>query len=312
MIAVVADFPPATRAIEKRSRSRGRRTASRRRRDPALVIARNRVQIERLGGLGRRGSAVNGTERVQRLPSRHRLAAAWVVGALGLGVPQAPGAAAQTAVDLELVLAIDTSGSVDTYEFSLQTRGIAEALRDPEIHAALRAYATRGVAMAAMQWSSRRQQAIAVDWMVVSDAASAVTFADRLERTGRLILGETAIADALSLAVDMLASNAFDGDRQVIDISGDGPTNSGGDPDPVRDAAVALGVTINGLAILNEVWDLDQYYREHVTGGPGAFVIAAKDYGDFGHAMRLKLLREIQGVGLADAGAPARLRREPR
>jgi Protein of unknown function (DUF1194) len=239
---------------------------------------------------------------VQRLPSRLRLAVAYLVSAVGLAAPLAP-AAAQTAVDLELVLAIDTSGSVDTFEFNLQIHGIAAAFRDPEIHAALGAYAARGVAVAAVQWSSRRQQAIAVDWMVVSDVRSALTFADRLERTGRLILGETAIADALSYAIEMLARNGFAGDRQVIDISGDGPTNSGGDPGPVRDAAAALDITINGLAILNEVADLDHYYREHVTGGPGTFVLAARDYGDFGHAMRLKLLREIQGAGLADAGS---------
>jgi hypothetical protein len=238
---------------------------------------------------------------VQRLPSRLRLAAAYLAGATAIAAPQTA-AVAQIAVDLELVLAIDTSGSVDTFEFNLQTGCIAAAFRDPEVHAALRAYATRGVAVAAVQWSSRRQQAVAVDWMVVSGEGSAVTFAERLERSGRLILGETAIADALGFSIDMLMSNPFVGDRQVIDVSGDGPTNSGGDPDPVRDAAAALGITINGLAILNEVWDLDRYYREHVSGGPGAFVLAAKDYRDFGRAIRLKLLREIQGAGLADAG----------
>jgi len=208
-------------------------------------------------------------------------------------------AAAQEAVDLELVLAIDASGSVDISEFELQKEGLARAFRDPEVIAALEAYAPAGIAVALMQWSGRHQQKLVVDWTRLNDQASAHAFADAIEATGRWILGETAVADALAAGVELLERNRFAGARRTIDISGDGPTNSGGDPDPVRDAAVAAGITINGLAILNEISTLDVYYNEHVIGGPDAFLLIAKDYQDFARAIRQKLQREIQGAGLA-------------
>jgi hypothetical protein len=122
---------------------------------------------------------------------------------------------------------------------------------------------------------------------------------------GRVLIGETAIADALRFASEQLAYGPFQGTRQIIDVSGDGPTNAGADPDPLRDAAALAGITINGLAILNEVPRLDRYYAEHVIGGPDAFIMAAKGYGDFAHAIRLKLLREIRGAPLAEAQPPA-------
>jgi hypothetical protein len=213
-------------------------------------------------------------------------------------------AAGQEAVALELVLAIDASGSVDAREFDLQKQGLATAFRDSEVVAALEAFAPSGIAVALMQWSGRHQQMTVVDWTRVKDARSARAFADRIAATGRWLLGETAVADALAGAVDLLERNRFEGARRTIDISGDGPTNSGGDPDPVRDAAAAAGITINGLAIVNEVPTLDIYYAEHVIGGPDAFLLVAKDYEDFVEAVRQKLLREIEGVGLAGRAAP--------
>lgn len=215
-------------------------------------------------------------------------------------------AAAQDAVDLELVLAVDASGSVDAREFALQKDGLASAFRDPEVIAALKGYAPGGIAVALMQWSGRHQQKLAVDWTRLNDEASALAFADAIEATGRWILGETAVADALSAGVALLERNRFVGARRTIDLSGDGPNNSGGDPDTMRDAAAAAGITINGLAILNEIPTLDIYYTEHVIGGPDAFLLVAKDYQDFARAVRRKLLREIQGAGLAgrDVGAP--------
>jgi hypothetical protein len=222
------------------------------------------------------------------------LAAAWA----------AP-AAAQEAVDLELVLAIDASGSVDSKEFALQKDGLARAFRDPEVIAALEAYAPGGIAVALVQWSGRHQQTVAVDWTRLNDEASARAFADAIDATGRWILGETAVADALAYGVELLEGNRFAGARRTIDISGDGPTNSGGDPDAVRDAAAAAGITINGLAILNEIPTLDIYYTEHVIGGPDAFLLIAKDYQDFARAVRQKLLREIQGAGLAGRNVTA-------
>jgi hypothetical protein len=229
------------------------------------------------------------------------LAAGWA--ALALVRPTL----AQQPVDLELLLAVDASGSVDAGEFELQRRGLAEAFRDPDVIAALAAYAPAGVAVGLMQWSGRRQQVMVVDWTPVRDAPSAWAFSAAIAGAGRAILGETAIADALGFAIDQLERNRFVGARRVIDLSGDGANNAGGAPDALRDAAVALGITVNGLAILNEAPVLDFYYAQHVIGGPGAFILAAKDYQDFTQAIRRKLLREIEGAGLAGLPAARRL-----
>jgi hypothetical protein len=222
----------------------------------------------------------------------------WLVAAFCL-VAIAPEAQGQEPVDLELVLAVDTSGSVDAQEFALQIHGIAKAFRDPEVHAALPAIGSRGIAVTLVQWAGRRQQVVAVDWMVVRDERSASIFASRVATAGRWILGETAIADALAYATQLIETNGFDAPRRTIDISGDGVTNAGTDPDVSRDAAVAAGVTINGLAIVNETPDLDLYYRDHVVGGDGAFLIIAKDYQDFAEAIRRKLIDEIRGAPMS-------------
>jgi hypothetical protein len=210
-------------------------------------------------------------------------------------------ARAQAHVDLELVLAVDSSGSVDFAEFELQAGGLARAFRDPEVVEAIEGAAPNGIAVSMIQWSGRRQHLTVVDWTKVTDAASAGALATAIEAAGRVLIGETAIADALQFAADELGYGPFHGARRVIDVSGDGPTNAGSDPDPVRDAAVLAGMTINGLAILNESPTLDRYYADHVIGGPDAFILTASDYDDFARAIRLKLLREILGAPLAEA-----------
>ncbi len=203
-------------------------------------------------------------------------------------------AAAQMPVDLELVLAIDASGSVDTSEFYLQLRGIADALRDPDVTAAIAA--TDGVAVSLVQWSGPINYIQAVDWAVLTDRESAAAYALRVVTARRQMFGTgTAIAEAMRFAAQLIESNAFLGRRRVIDVSGDGKTNYGSPPRYVRDQLVAAGITINGLAILNEDPALDRYYDEHVIGGAGAFVMTAADYVDFVRAIRLKLLNEILG-----------------
>ena len=231
----------------------------------------------------------------------------WLVAAAFGLIAIAPRAQGQEPVDLELVLAVDTSGSVDAQEFALQIHGIANAFRDAEVHAALSAVGSRGIAVTLVQWAGRRQQVVAVDWMIVKDERSASTFASRVATTGRWILGETAIADALAYSTQLFQANGFDAPRRTIDISGDGVTNSGIDPDVSRDAAVATGVTINGLAIVNETPDLDQYYRDHVVGGDGAFLMIAKNYQDFSDAIRRKLIDEIRGAPVSSAPSGAGL-----
>ena len=199
----------------------------------------------------------------------------------------------QQAVELELVLAVDVSGSVSPAEFALQRRGLAEAFRDPAVHGAIET--TGGIAVALLYWAGPREQSLAVDWSLVVDAASSVRFAGKIETAERRFAGVTAIGEALRSAASATAANAYLSERIVIDVSGDGPTNFGRETRPVRDSIVAAGITVNGLAILNEIEDLTAYYRDQVTGGPGAFVASASDSHDFVRAIRGKLIQEIMG-----------------
>ncbi len=220
---------------------------------------------------------------------------------LALAVAPAPSGAG-TPVDLELMLAIDTSGSVDPWEFKLQLQGVAAAFRDPEVQAAIEGATPNGLAAALVQWSGPGEQIMAVDWTKIVDARSAAGFAARIEAAGRQFMGRTGLADALEFGIAALATSPFDGYRKVIDLSGDGEPNDGRAPGAVRDAAVAAGITVNGLAVMTDVPGLDRYFRQHIVGGPGAFLMTAADYQDFVVAIRRKLLREIRGTPLADAG----------
>jgi hypothetical protein len=217
-----------------------------------------------------------------------------VLGLAALVVAFPPMAAAQTPVELELVLAVDASDSVSAAEFDLQVNGLAGALRDPDVVAAIRDAGPPGVAMALVQWSSPGHQIVAVDWSVVSDDDSAEQLARRILGAGRLVMGETAIGNALAFAKDLLTTNEFAGRRRVIDVSGDGETNWGPSPGGVRDRVVSAGITINGLAVANEQPALGEYYRTHVIGGAGSFVVTATDYADFARAIRIKLIQEIR------------------
>jgi hypothetical protein len=226
--------------------------------------------------------------------------------AVALALPILPQcrAAAQIPVPLELILAVDASGSVSPDEFDLQVKGLAAAFRDPDVISAIRDTGPSGIAVALMQWSSPGHQVMAVNWQVVSDRASGELLAQRIITVGRLILGETAIDRALRFAMAEISNNDYSGRRRVIDLSGDGVTNWGGLPDEARDDAVAAGITINALAIVNEQPDLDQYFQDHVIGGIGAFVVRATDYDDFARAIRLKLIEEIQGRPAAGFSPP--------
>lgn len=214
-------------------------------------------------------------------------------------------AAADTVVALELLLAVDVSGSVDHVEYNLQTRGIAGAFRDPAV---IDAVLDAGpVAVALVHWSGPNQQWLAHDWTLVSDAGSAARFAAAVEAVPRVYFGATALSDVLNISAGLFGRSPFVGQRRVIDLSGDGPNNTNSEPEVARDLAVASGITINGLAILNESPDLDVYFRDRVIGGPGAFLVVARDYRDFARAMRLKLIREIRGqpVAALEASRPS-------
>jgi hypothetical protein len=205
-------------------------------------------------------------------------------------------------VDLELLLAVDVSASVDYREYSLQMQGLAEAFRHPDVVSAIRASAPNGLAVALMLWAGPSEQAYAVPWFIVAGQSSASTFAARISLVPRPpTSGGTAIGDALVAGVSLLIENNIEAPRRVIDVSGDGRTNQGTSPGPVRTYAVSLGMTVNGLAILNAEPHLVAYYRDLVIGGPGAFVLSAADFEDFARAIRMKLIREIEGSVMASA-----------
>ncbi|MEM7025725.1 MAG: DUF1194 domain-containing protein [Pseudomonadota bacterium] len=218
---------------------------------------------------------------------------------LALALPLAGASGeARVDVDIQLLLAIDSSASVNFQEFRLQVMGTAGALRDPEIIEAIELWAPNGIAVSVVQWSGRRQQLVAVNWTRVGDAASIGALADRIENMGRTWVGETAIGDMLTFALDHLERGPYEGARKIIDVSGDGKSNAGAQPAALRTAAASADISINGLAILNEDLTLDLYYEDEVIGGPGAFVITAQDYEAFATAMRKKLLKEIRGAPL--------------
>lgn len=205
-------------------------------------------------------------------------------------------------VELELVLAVDTSSSVSPEEFDLQMRGFSGAFRDPSVIAAITAAGANGIAVAMIQWSDNRRQEMAIDWQVLRDEETVTAFADAIDGTPRFLDGGgTAIGGAIEFSLATLSRNGFEGRRQVIDISGDGRANQGASPDGLRDLAVLQGITINGLAILNEDSSVAAYYRNNVIGGEGAFVITANDYESFSQAILEKLIKEIGGVPIAEA-----------
>ena len=216
------------------------------------------------------------------------------------------------AVDLELVLAVDVSGSVDSYEAQLQRDGYVQAILDPNILQAIQSGVLGRIAATYIEWAGFDYQRTAVKWTLIHDAGSARAFAMQVARAGIITARRTSISALIDYATPRFGDNGFEGTRLVIDISGDGPNNSGNFVTYARDATVAAGITINGLPILNDrpnqfgypiMKGLDLYYRECVIGGPGAFIVVAESFEDFAEAIRSKLILEIAGLAPAAFGA---------
>lgn len=198
------------------------------------------------------------------------------------------------AVAVELILAIDCSSSVEPHEYSLQMRGVADAFRSPGVIQAISAAAPNGIAVTLVQWSGASMHTQAIPWTHVHNRQSAAEFASEVEQAPRYMRwGATAIGEALSFSLGLFEDNGFEGERRVIDVSGDGSSNQGVFPTEVRPIVIAAGVTINGLAILNDEPDLAEYYKKQVAGGKRSFVETAKNFADFASAIRRKLIREI-------------------
>ena len=207
-------------------------------------------------------------------------------------------------VDLELVLALDASNSVSDQEFALQAQGLAGAFGGDAVIQAVLEGAPGGVAVAVMQWSNAQHQVTSVPWRVLRSAEDCRQLAAELGAMKRRLKGGTAISGALAYAQGLILENAFEGVRKIIDVSGDGPDLHLVHVQRARDEAVGAGITINGLAIINEDEKLEAFYRHHVIGGNNAFVMTANDFSDYAAAIERKLLRELgvpQLAGLSEA-----------
>ncbi len=227
-----------------------------------------------------------------------------------------PSAAAQEeTVDLELILAVDTSQSVSAYEGWLQRQGYVQALSDPRVVQAIRGGAYGRIALTYMEWAGPGLWRTIADWRIVDGADAAAEFVNILTRVPIARGRGTSITGVVMHAIGMFEDNGIEGFRRVIDVSGDGPNSSGGNVNYARAAAIAAGVTVNGLAINNNdgsrytLPDLDLYYRECVIGGPGAFVIAADGFESFADAILRKLILEIAGIGAPGPDRIAGIRR---
>ena len=216
---------------------------------------------------------------------------------LALG-PAGEGRAADSVVDLELVLAVDASGSVNDGEYGLQLAGIAAAFRDPAVRQAIRSGPAKTIAVNLLVWAEPQVPKDMTGWFVIASDGDAEHFARKVETFPRRQTGATAIGEGIASALRSLDANDIKAAREVVDVSGDGRESVAREftvlVDQARAMAVSRGVVINGLAIENEVGDLADYYRRNVQSGPESFVMATKTYEDFTEAMRRKLLREIE------------------
>jgi hypothetical protein len=218
----------------------------------------------------------------------------------GLGLlPFLSGAAvAAPKVDLALVLAIDCSYSVDQSEYALQMSGTAQALMAPEVLQAVRGGLRKQIALAAFLWSEPANHFMLVPWQLLRGPEDAMAIGNMFLRAPRDVpRGTTATGSALLFA-QMLLEDAPPAMRHVIDISTDGECNEGPKVEGVRNALVAKGTVINGLAITTDTKDLDDYMKQSVIGGHQSFVIKTNDFGAYGHTLRIKLFREIAGVDI--------------
>jgi hypothetical protein len=236
-------------------------------------------------------------------PMRSAVSAAVFVALLTL-----PGGARAQTTDLLLVLAADVSRSIDEGEFALQRKGYSAALTDPRVLAAIRGGVAGTIAICFVEWSGAGEQNIVADWTVIRDEEDAGGLAAAILAAPRSFIGRTSISGAIDFAMERFAAAQPRASRRIIDISGDGTNNSGRPVTNARDEALAQGVTINGLAIINDKPNpgyafhtqppggLPEWYRQNVIGGPGAFLRVVEDFHSFADAMTNKLVSEIAAL----------------
>lgn len=220
-----------------------------------------------------------------------------VTGAVWIAPPSGTILPAVQDVDLALILAFDGSASVTYDEFGLIAGGCAAAFRDPDVIRGLLHGPRRASLCAVLLWSGPQQDVAVVDWTRLGAEADVARFADRVDNVARVVPpGTTAIGDALAACEGLLARLPAAAGRRVIDVAGDGRSNDGPRPEPVRERLIAAGVVINGLCVLHEEADLLESYQREVVGGEGGFALTCADYAGFARAMRQKLVLEVAAV----------------
>jgi len=239
----------------------------------------------------------------------------WLIGALIVVVSLSARTACAETVDLRLILAADVSISVDDEEFRLQRDGYAAAITSVPVLEAIQAGPHRAIAVTFIEWSGPAKQRVVVDWTVIRDGEMATVFANTLRTAPRSFADATAIGSAIDFAMRHFDRSGVESDRRIIDISGDGDSNSGRPVEYARDDAVKAKVTINGLAIVNEhplpgfighiqpVGGIGHYYRTRVAGGPGSFVFQIDSFEGFAEAIARKLVAEIASAESGDTTA---------
>jgi hypothetical protein len=207
-------------------------------------------------------------------------------------------------VNVELVIAVDVSYSMDLDELAIQREGYAQAIVSKDFLQALRARPASKVALTYFEWSMSGDDRIIIPWRVIDGPESADAVAAEIMKTPIRRGSSTSISGAINFAVQLFEENPYRGSRRVIDISGDGPNNDGAPVTGARDAAVEKGIIINGLPIMvkepsyltTDIENLDLYYEDCVIGGPGAFIMTIKDREKFQEAIRTKLVLEVAGL----------------
>jgi Protein of unknown function (DUF1194) len=206
-------------------------------------------------------------------------------------------------VDIELILAVDVSYSMDMDELAVQREGYAQAIVSKEFLQALKSLPNGKIAVTYFEWAASNDQKIIIPWRMIDGPETADAVADEIMKTPIRRASRTSISGAINFAMPLFDENPYRGLRRVIDISGDGPNNNGVPVTGARDAALAKGIVINGLPIMvkepsystMDIDNLDFYYEDCVIGGPGSFVVAIKDREKFKEAIRAKLLLEVAG-----------------
>ena len=222
---------------------------------------------------------------------------------IGADGRQAAAKGADPTVDVELVLAVDVSYSMDMDELALQREGYAQAIISKEFLQALKSGPNGRIAVTYFEWAASTDQKIIIPWRVIDGPETADAVANEIVKTPIRRASRTSISGAINFALPLFEENPHRGLRRVIDISGDGPNNNGMPVTLARDAAVEKGVIINGLPIMvkepsystMDIDNLDAYYEDCVIGGPGSFVVTIKERDKFKEAIRTKLLLEVAG-----------------